>query len=70
MLGHDVNFAYCRQTGTGIFCRRAVDCWSGRFDIEGYLKQAFTEEQIQAAMKPPDTKMNTLLDLIAKAKST
>ena len=68
MLGHEVEFSYCRQTGSGVFCRKATDCWSGRFDVRAFLKWAFTEDQIQAAMKPPETKMNTLLDLIARAR--
>ena len=68
MLGHEVGFSYCRQTGTGVFCRKATDCWSGKFDVVAFLKWAFAEDQIQAAMKPPETKMNILLDLIAKAR--
>ena len=70
MLGHNVQFSYCRQTGAGLFCRKAVDCWAERFDVQAFLREAFTSDQIREVMQPPQPKMNSLIELIAKARGS
>lgn len=68
MLGHEVPFSYCRKPGKEQFCRHIVNCWFEKFDIQAYLAEHFTEEQIQAAITPPAPKVESLLSLIERAK--
>ncbi len=69
MLGHNITFSYCIRPGSDIFCRNIAGCWAGRMDIESYLAERFTEEEIDQALKPKPPKILSLLELIEKAKS-
>lgn len=64
MLGHEVPFSYCRKGATDQPCRKIFDCWFQTFDIEQFIQEHYTEDQIQAFLSPPKPKMETLLDLI------
>jgi hypothetical protein len=64
MLGHDLTFKYCRQTGEGLFCRRIFDCWYDKLEIARYIKTHFTEREIQEVLRPGAPKLHTLLNLI------
>ncbi len=68
MLGHDLSFKYCRQTATGLFCRKVFDCWHRKLEVAPYIQRFYTEEQIQAVLRPAAPKMHTLLGLIESAK--
>jgi hypothetical protein len=68
MLGHDVQFSYCRKPGKNLVCRRIADCWFTKIDIETYLKENYSSEELTAAFAPPKPKMTTLMELVAKAK--
>jgi hypothetical protein len=68
MLGHAVNFSYCRTTAQGIPCRKIMDCWFETLPIEEYMKAHYSGDRLKDIFKPPETKMTTLLDLIAQAK--
>ena len=68
MLGHDLTFKYCRNTGTGLFCRKIFDCWHLKLEVGTYIKTFFSDEQTQAVLRPPAPKVHTLLGLIDKAK--
>jgi hypothetical protein len=68
MLGHSLTFKYCRQTATGLFCRKVFDCWHRKLDVAPYIKSFYTEEQIQAVLRPSAPKMHSLLGLIERAK--
>ena len=68
MLGHEIPFSYCRQ-GAGSFpCRKIFDCWFQIFDIQAFMKEYFTDEQISEIVSPPKPKITTLIDLIQKAQ--
>jgi len=68
MLGHDVQFSYCRRPGKNLVCRKIADCWFTKIDIETYLKENFSAEELAAAFAPPQSKMTTLMELVAKAR--
>ncbi|HOF18542.1 MAG TPA: hypothetical protein PK082_06505 [Phycisphaerae bacterium] len=68
LLGHEVNFAYCRQAGRELPCRKVLDCWWRAFDVGAFLREQFTPEQLQAALAPPPPKLATLVDLIDRAR--
>jgi hypothetical protein len=68
MLGHDVQFSYCRAPGRRLPCRRVFDCWFETFDVEAFIRGHFAEADIQQILAPPTDKVSTLLDLIEKAR--
>ena len=68
MLGHDLTFAYCRQPGTEVPCRRVFDCWWETFDVEAFLRAEFGEEMIQRLLAPRTDKMASLVELIQRAQ--
>ena len=68
MLGHEIDFSYCRQVGSGLPCRKILDCWFERFDIQEFIQQYYAPEQIQQLLEPPKPKITSLVDLIHKAQ--
>ena len=70
MLGHDLNFSYCRAPGRDLPCRKILDCWWQTFDVQSFLHQHFTEDQIQEVLAPRKPKMATLVELINRAKAS
>ena len=68
MLGHDVPFAYCRAPARELPCRKVFDCWWETFDVEGFVRAHFREEDIEAILAPPAPKVATLVDLIRRAR--
>ncbi|NLE57283.1 MAG: hypothetical protein GX616_02905 [Planctomycetes bacterium] len=68
LLGHEIRFGYCRLLPEGRPCRLIVECWQGSFDVVSYLKQHYTDEQIEGFLAPPKPKLVSLLELIEKAK--
>ena len=67
-LGHDVDFSYCRIAAQGVPCFKIFDCWYERFDIKAFMEATYSSEEIKAMRAPPQDKISTLYDLIAKAK--
>ena len=68
-LGGPVNFGYCRQENSGLPCSRALNCWSPYFDAETLFRETLTDAQFEDCFfKPPQTKMDTLLELIERAR--
>ena len=70
MLGHHVQFSYCRKPGKEQVCRKIADCWFTKIDIKTYLKENYTAEELSEAFTPPQPKMTTLMELVAKAKGS
>ncbi len=68
MLGHEVPFGYCRAMNDGLPCRRILDCWHERFDVQTFVEAHFSPEQLARAMAPPPPKMLSILELIEKAR--
>ena len=68
MLGHLVPFTYCRAPGSDVPCRRIMDCWHERIDIETYLKDILTPEEMEQVKAPPKPKVLQLMELVQKAK--
>jgi hypothetical protein len=68
MLGHAVNFAYCRKTAQGVPCRKIMDCWFEQIPIKAFMERHFTPEERESIFKEPEGKITSLLDLIEQAK--
>ena len=70
MLGHEVLFSYCRHGVMSQPCRKILDCWFHTFDIEPFIREHFTEDQIKAFLAPPKPKVTTLIELIQQAQES
>ncbi|MEN6448813.1 MAG: hypothetical protein ABFD70_13920 [Syntrophaceae bacterium] len=68
MLGHLVPFTYCREPGTELPCRKILDCWHERIDIEAFLRESLRPEELDAILAPPKQKISQIMELIRKAK--
>jgi len=68
-LGGEVPFQYCRTVNEDLPCRKIIICWEFRIEIGKFLNAHYSFEQIQRALAPPSkTRMETLIELIEKAK--
>ncbi len=60
-LGDEVDFGYCRRENNGKPCYRIFDCWGPE------VKDLLKEDELKD-IKPPKTKIVSLIELIEKAK--
>lgn len=66
-VGGEVTFRFCRFENNMLPCRFIVGCWQGQMDIEAFLDEQFSEEELDRIFAPPKPKMETLVDLMEKA---
>jgi hypothetical protein len=68
-LGGEIPFRYCRMVNEDLPCRRIMVCWEFRIEISKFLTNHYSFEQIEHALAPPTkTRIDTILELIEKAK--
>jgi hypothetical protein len=68
-LGGEVPFQYCRTVNEDLPCRRIIICWEFRFEIAKFLSEHYSIDQIEQALSPPKrSRVETLIELIEKAK--
>jgi hypothetical protein len=67
MLGHLVPFAYCSACADARPCRKIVDCWSHKVDVQEFLGSRYTPQEIGEILAPPKPKMLQLIELARKA---
>lgn len=68
MLGHAVPFGYCRLLNNNLPCGKVLDCWFETIPVEKFIEDSYTEQERERIFTPAPAKVNTLLDLIEKAK--
>ena len=68
MLGHEVPFEYCRQGSGELPCRNIFNCWFELFPVEEFLRQHYSDEQIEEMLRPGQPKMASLIELIQQAQ--
>ncbi len=68
MLGHHLTFAYCRQGASAQPCQKIFDCWFQMFDVEKFMTEHFTQEQLKSFLAPPKSKTTSLIELIRQAQ--
>jgi hypothetical protein len=68
-VGGQVPFRYCRTVNEDLPCQNIIVCWEFRIDILKYLGDHYPIDQIQSALASPNkTRLDTILELIEKAK--
>ena len=68
MLGHEVNFSYCREPGQEVPCRKIFDCWFEKMDIQSFVAKHYSDEIQRAILQPPKQKMHSLFEIIEEAR--
>ncbi|MBM4306725.1 MAG: hypothetical protein FJ123_08315 [Deltaproteobacteria bacterium] len=69
ILGGEVPFRYCRTLNENLPCRKIIICWEFRVEIGKFLNENYSSDKIQQALAPPtQTRLETILELIEKAK--
>jgi hypothetical protein len=70
-LGGEVPFRYCRTINEDLPCGRIMVCWEFRIEISKFMGEHYSVDQIQCALTAPTkTRLDTILELIEKAKKT
>ncbi len=68
MLGHVLEFSYCRAPGSGTPCRKILDCWWETFDVKSFLCAHYGDDLIAEITAPPQEKVLSLIEMIRKAQ--
>jgi len=67
-IGGYVTFKLCRSENNFFPCRWVVGCWLGQMDINEFLDENFSKEDLDRIFVPPKPKMESLVEMIEKAK--
>jgi len=68
-LGGEIPFRYCRTVNESLPCRKIIVCWEFKIEISNFLGEHYSMDQVQRALTPPTkTRIDTILELIEKAK--
>ena len=67
-VGGYVNFQFCRSENMMLPCRWIVGCWQMQMDIHKFLDEHFSKEEKDKIFTPPKQKIESLVELIEKAK--
>ncbi|RJP19906.1 MAG: hypothetical protein C4527_26270 [Candidatus Omnitrophota bacterium] len=68
-LGGPVHFEYCRRMNRNLPCHQLYKCWSEEFDVDDYVKQNFTEEEIVNVFHtPPLGRVGTIFDVLRRVE--
>jgi hypothetical protein len=49
-------------------CRWVAGCWQDRLDVDRFLTDHYSEEELSRVSAPPKPKIETLMELVEKAK--
>ena len=67
-VGGEVNFRFCRSENNMLPCRFIVGCWEMRLDVNQFLEEHFSKEELNRIFLPPKPKIESLVELIERAK--
>ncbi len=69
ILGGPVHFSYCRAMNGGLPCHRVLGCWNGKLDIQTYLQDHFTPEQLDRVFsQPAPGRMGTIFEALRRVR--
>ena len=67
-VGGEVNFRFCRFENNMLPCRWIVGCWEMRVDMNKFMTEHYSKEEMDRIFTPPRPKIESLLNLVEKAK--
>ena len=68
MLGHFLNFSYCRSCNMNLPCSKVLDCWFQHFDIEKFINEHYSVEEQKKIFTPQKPKMQSLAEILEQAQ--
>ena len=68
MLGHRLDFKYCRTVNNGLPCRKVLDCWHELLPIRAFIDENYSEEEQSIFLTPPPDKLSLIIELAEMAK--
>jgi hypothetical protein len=68
MLGHRLDFSYCRTVSNGLPCRKVLDCWHELLPIREFINEHYSAKEQSIFLSPPPDKLSLLIELAEKAK--
>jgi len=66
-LGHHLHFKYCREENISLPCSKIRECWFSRIDINQFIYENFSDEEVKSIERPAVPKISSIVDLIARA---
>ena len=67
-VGGEVNFKYCRFENNMLPCSWIVGCWKTYIDVNTFLKDHYSKEELDQVFAPPKSKIESLVTKIENAK--
>ncbi|WP_025324082.1 hypothetical protein [Deferrisoma camini] len=67
-LGGEVPFYHCRRVNRGLPCHRIVLCWADRVDIASFIRENYSQEEIEAMSRPPESRLAVMLETAQRVK--
>jgi len=58
-IGGEVNFRFCRFENNMLPCRWIVGCWKNYIDIDTFIKDHYSEEELDQVFVPPKPKLES-----------
>lgn len=65
-LGHHLPLSYCLAPGQKRFCSSFRNCWFSRMDVDAFLSERFSPEEIEAALAPSLPRITGLVSVLEK----
>lgn len=64
-LGMLIEFSYCTSMNDRLPCRNIIDCWKSRTDILAYLRETFTDDQLEKVFSGvPKSRIERIIDTL------
>ena len=64
-LGDTAKFSYCRRMNGGLPCRQLYGCWMDKIDVNEYLFENFSLEEMEKAFGQPSRgRVATMFDTL------
>jgi hypothetical protein len=67
-VGGEINFRFCRFENNMLPCRFIVGCWQMQMDINEFLDEHYSQEELDRIFVPPKPKIESLVGLIEKVR--
>jgi hypothetical protein len=62
-LGMVIDIAYCISVNDGLPCRNTIGCWENRMDIQVFLQERFTQNDLKKAFgNLPKSKIERIIE--------
>ncbi len=69
LLGQPINFGYCRGYQKGLPCSRVVTCYQAHFNVAAYIREHYTQEEMEAFLAQPPSRVETMAQTLAKVEA-